>query len=66
MFIEAMKSREISKEGSICQTRLKWWEESLQDVALNRGKDGKSQPREPITVVLKEAKEKTCINYSLV
>jgi hypothetical protein len=42
MFIEAMKSREISKEGSICQTRLRWWEESLQDIALNRGKDGKS------------------------
>lgn len=66
MFLEALKSREVSKEGSICQTRLRWWEESLKDVALDRGKGGKSQPREPITIVLKEAKEKTCINYSLI
>jgi hypothetical protein len=42
MFLEALKSREVSKEGSICQTRLKWWEESLKDIALERGKGGKS------------------------
>jgi phytoene/squalene synthetase len=61
LFLEALKSREISREASICQTRLKWWEESLIDVGMGRGKG----PREPITVILKDAKEKTFINYKL-
>lgn len=26
LFLEALKSREISRETSICQTRLRWWE----------------------------------------
>lgn len=37
LFIETLKSREISKEVSVCQTRLNWWEESLKDIALERG-----------------------------
>ena len=61
LFLEALKSREVSREASICQTRLKWWEESLIDVALSRGKG----PIEPVTVLLKDAKEKTHINYQL-
>ena len=61
LFLEALKSREVSREASICQTRLKWWEESLIDVALGRGKG----PKEPVTVLLKDAKEKTHINYQL-
>lgn len=61
LFLEALKSREISKEVSICQTRLRWWEESLIDIAEGRGKG----PREPVTVVLKASKERTHINFKL-
>jgi len=39
-----------------------WWEESLKDVIHERGAN---KPKEPIMVVLKEAKEKTCINTQL-
>jgi len=52
--LETLKSREISREASICQTRLKWWEEILKDIALDRGK-----PREPVSVVIKNTKETT-------
>ena len=62
LFLEALKSREISKEQSICLTRLAWWEESLKDVILERGAN---QPREPIMVIMKDAKDKTCINTRL-
>ena len=61
LFLEALKSREISRETSICQTRLRWWEESLIDIAEERGKG----PREPVAVVLKASKEQTCINFKL-
>lgn len=61
LFLEALKSREISREASICQTRLRWWEESLMDIAQDRGKG----PREPVAVVLKASKERTCINFKL-
>lgn len=60
LFLEALKSREISREISICQTRLRWWEQSLIDIAEGRG-----QPREPIAVVLKASKDRTCINFNL-
>lgn len=61
LFLEALKSREISREASICQTRLHWWEQSIKDVIEGKGKG----PKEPVTVVLKEAKDKTYMNMSL-
>jgi hypothetical protein len=39
---------------------LKWWDEILKDIALDRGK-----PREPVSVVIKNAKETTNINFNL-
>lgn len=61
MFLEILKSREISKEASIAQTRLRWWEQVLEDIEHNRGKG----PREPVGVVIKAAKETTNINFKL-
>ena len=60
LFLEALRSREISKEQSICQTRLMWWEESVKDVA-ERGKAA----REPVTRVIQEAVKNTPLNAKL-
>ena len=59
LFIEVMKSREISKETSICQTRLNWWMQIMNDIIEDK------KPREPVGVVLADAKAKTNINFNL-
>ena len=59
LFLETMKSREISREQSICQTRLKWWEHVLKDIIDDK------KAREPVSVVLKEAIDKTNLNVNL-
>ena len=59
MFLEILKSREISRETSICQTRLMWWDLSLKDIEA--GRPGK----EPISRVLSEAIKKTHVNFKL-
>lgn len=59
LFLEALKSREISKERSICQTRLFWWEQSLLDIEKGH------KAKEPITRVLEEAMKNTPINFNL-
>ena len=58
-FLEIMKSREISREPSICQTRLKWWLNLLKDVQAGK------QAKEPVTVVLKDALVNTNLNANL-
>jgi hypothetical protein len=60
LFIEALKSREISRETSICQTRLLWWEQSLIDI-----EEGRGLAKEPVTRVLQEAKAKTAMNLKV-
>ena len=45
-FIEVLRSRDISRETSICQTRLHWWAETLKDVEAGR------TAREPIARML--------------
>ncbi|CDW87483.1 nadh dehydrogenase complex assembly factor 6 precursor [Stylonychia lemnae] len=59
LFLEALKSREISKETSICNTRLMWWEQSLIDIEKGH------KAKEPVTRVLQEAMSKTPINMNL-
>ena len=58
-FIEVLRSREISKERSICQTRLHWWAEILRDIEAGR------PAREPVSRMLQEVKEKTKVNFKL-
>lgn len=58
-FLEILRSREISKEQSICQTRLQWWASTLNDVEKDR------VPREPIARVLSEVKHKSKVNFKL-
>lgn len=60
LFLEALRSREISKEVSICQTRLIWWEQSLIDVL-----DKRKPAREPVTRVLQEAVKQSPLNGNL-
>jgi len=60
LFLEALKSREISREQSICQTRLNWWMQVVSDVKNDK------RAREPVSVVLSQAKKKTNINLDLV
>ncbi len=31
-FVEVLRSREVSREASVCQQRLMWWAEQLEDV----------------------------------
>jgi len=47
LFLEALKSREISKETSISQTRLMWWEQTIIDVAENN-----RPARDPVSRVI--------------
>ena len=58
-FLEVLRSREISKEASICSTRLQWWATTLQDVEAGKA------VREPIARVLSEVKHKTKVNFKL-
>ena len=60
LFLETLRSREISKEQSICQTRLMWWEESVKDVT-ERAKPA----REPVTRIIQEAVKNTPLNAKL-
>lgn len=46
LFLEVLKSREVSKEQSICKTRLDWWLHILDDIVNNR------KTREPISIAL--------------
>jgi hypothetical protein len=50
-FLEVLRSREISREQSICQTRLHWWRATIDDLISKPD----YQPREPITALLKHA-----------
>ena len=47
-FLEVLKSREISRERSICQTRLHWWASTLDDIEKGR------TAREPVARMLQE------------
>ena len=58
-FLEILKSREISKERSICQTRLHWWVHTLDDVVNDR------TAREPVARMLKEVHANTQVNFKL-
>ena len=60
LFLEALRSREISKETSICQTRLIWWEQTIIDVTQK----GVS-PKEPVSRLIAEAVQKTPLNAKL-
>jgi phytoene/squalene synthetase len=60
LFLEALRSREISRETSICQTRLQWWEQTVIDVA-EKG----LPPRDPVAKVISEAVKKTPLNAKL-
>lgn len=59
LFLEILKSREISRESSICQTRLRWWQSIIADI-INQKK-----AREPVGVLLADTLEKTNVNFSL-
>jgi hypothetical protein len=48
-FLEVLRSREISKEISICQTRLAWWRGTVDDILTKPD----LKPREPLAVMLK-------------
>ena len=58
-FLEVLKSREISRERSICQTRLHWWRQTLLDVEADK------RPREPLARMLHEVKRSTKVNFKL-
>ena len=58
-FLEVLKSREISKEQSICQTRLNWWAQTLNDI------DNDKKVHEPVARALQEVKQKTKVNFKL-
>lgn len=64
LFMEVLKSREVSKEPSICQTRLRWWEATLADIVRSESKDDFT-PREPLAVVLQHAKLHSSMNFNL-
>ena len=64
LFIEVLKSREISKEPSICQTRLRWWEATLGEIVKSESKEDFT-PREPLAVVLHHAKLYSQMNFNL-
>jgi hypothetical protein len=68
LFLEALKSREISRELSICQGRLQWWEQSLIEIGSDKVDSSRStyKPREPIGVLLRSALDHTKINFSLI
>ena len=58
-FLEVLRSREISRERSICQTRLHWWRQTLVDV------ENKKAAREPLARMLKDVHEKSRVNFKL-
>ena len=58
-FLEVLRSREISRERSICQTRLHWWRQTLDDVDAGR------TAREPLARMLGEVKRNTRVNFKL-
>lgn len=58
-FLEILKSREVSRQATICQRRLQWWEETLQDVEKDR------KLVEPIGIALRELHTKTNANFDL-
>jgi hypothetical protein len=60
LFLEALRSREISKESSICQTRLLWWEQTIKDVT-----EKATAPRDPVSRVIQETVQKTPLNSKL-
>jgi len=49
-FLEVLRSREISRERSICQTRLHWWRQTLNDVENDK------PAREPLARMLKDVR----------
>jgi NADH dehydrogenase [ubiquinone] 1 alpha subcomplex assembly factor 6 len=55
-FVEILRSRYISKEPSVCRTRLCFWEESLKEVIQDKG-----SIKEPMLIVLKETIKTTAI-----
>jgi len=59
MFIEAMKSREVSREVSICSTRLQWWETQLTSIQAGKA------PVEPVGRMLQQVAFKTRVNLDL-
>lgn len=58
-YLEILKSREISQESSICQTRLLWWQDTLSDVEAGK------KMQEPIGVAIRAALDETRINFDL-
>lgn len=58
-FLEVLKSREISRENSIVQTRLNWWAQTVKDI------DAGKPAREPVARMLQEVREKTQVNLKL-
>lgn len=58
-FLEVLKSREISRERSICQTRLHWWRSTLEDVEAGK------TAREPLARMLGEVKRNSRVNFKL-
>ena len=51
-FLEILRSREISREVSICQTRLAWWRQTVDDVLTKPN----LVPKEPLAAMLKHIK----------
>ena len=54
-----LRSREISRELSICQTRLNWWKQTLVDVENER------VAREPLARMLQEVRSSSRVNFKL-
>ena len=58
-FLEILRSREISRERSICQTRLHWWRQTVLDVEADK------PAREPLARMLKHVNQDTQVNFKL-
>lgn len=58
-FLEVLRSREISKEQSICQTRLQWWQQTLTDI------ENEKAAREPVARLLQSVKQNSKVNFKL-
>ena len=58
-FLEIMKSREVSRQPTICQRRIMFWGDVLSDSANNK------KMVEPIGVALKELHTKTNANFHI-
>ncbi len=57
--MEVLRSREISRERSICQTRLHWWRQTLVDIENDK------MAREPLAKMLIEVKKNSRVNFKL-